>query len=117
MEPDTYSGMVRAWVKVNRWKPYLGFGYGGLLSKREKHWRLSCDCGVMFWGGTPKIPTHDGVDLARDVEDLWGRVGTNVRFIKFFKAFPVVDLRLTRSFSLTKQHHEEDAHQQLLDNY
>jgi hypothetical protein len=117
MEPDTYSGMVRAWVKVNRWKPYLGFGYGGPLSKREKYWRLSCDCGVMFWGGTPEIPTHDGIDLARDVENLWGRVGTNVRFIKFFKAFPVIDLRLTRSFSLHKQKHEKEVHSQILRRY
>ena len=103
MEPDEYDSMVKAWVKVNKLKPYLGIGYGGQLSKREPWWKVSVDLGLMFWGGTPHVPTHDGTDLIRDVEDVIGYVGDNIRLIEKFKAFPVVDFRLTRTFNLKRR--------------
>ena len=94
MTPDENS-MVKAWAYANRFKPYLGFGYGGKLLKKDPRWQISFDCGAMFWGGTPKIVTHEGIDLCSDVEDISGDVGRRVRFFKKFKAFPILELRVT----------------------
>ena len=94
MEPDA-NNMVSCKIKVNRFRPYLGFGYGGKMSNRsDRNW-ISFDCGAMFWGGTPKIITHDGVDLAKDVRDISGKVGDYVSLFKKVKVFPVLELRLT----------------------
>lgn len=94
MEPDA-NNMVSCKIKVNNFRPYLGFGYGGKLSNRsDRNW-ISFDCGAMFWGGTPKVITHDGVDLAKDVKGITGKVGDYVTFFKGVKVFPVLELRLT----------------------
>lgn len=95
VEPNEDS-MVKAWVKVNRLKPYLGFGYGGRLSKKDDSWRISFDAGALFWGGTPKVVTHDGTDLIGDVEHVGGKVGRYVDIINQFKVFPVLNLRITK---------------------
>ena len=96
VEPDENS-MVKAEVRVNAFKPYLGFGYGGRLFKGDDRYKISFDCGAMFWGGTPSILTHDGTDLAKDVEDVKWKVGDYVRLIKGVKAFPVLNVRITRT--------------------
>lgn len=93
MEPNNES-MVKASVKVNSFKPYIGFGYGSAISK-DKRIHASFDCGTLFWGGTPKITTHDGTDLANDVQNIDGKVGDYVGIIKSFKVFPIINLRLT----------------------
>lgn len=93
--PDEQS-MVRAYAYANRWKPYVGFGYGGRLLKSDARWQVSVDAGAMFWGGTPQVVTHDGTDLVNDVENVRGRVGDYVNIIKIFKVFPVLNLRITR---------------------
>lgn len=91
--PDE-NNMVKARLKVNSFRPYLGFGYGGALSKKSDMCHIYVSCGAMFWGGTPKLYTHDGVDLINDVENIGGSIGSNVRFFKKFKFFPVLELRL-----------------------
>lgn len=96
VEPDENS-MVKAEVRVNAFKPYLGFGYNGRLLKGDDRYKISFDCGAMFWGGTPSILTHDGTDLAKDVEDVKWKVGDYVRLIKGVKAFPVLNVRVTRT--------------------
>lgn len=96
VEPDENS-MVKAEVRVNTFKPYLGFGYGGRLIKGDDRYKISFDCGAMFWGGTPSILTHDGTDLAKDVEGVKWKVGDYVRLIKGVKAFPVLTVRITRT--------------------
>ena len=95
MVPDETSGMVKAYMKTNRFKPYLGFGYSGAISK-DKMTQLSVDAGVMFWGGTPSVITHDGTDLTHDVEDVRGKLGKYVDAAKFFKVFPMIEVRLSR---------------------
>lgn len=95
LEPDE-DCMVKANMHVNRFKPYAGFGYEGRLIKGDDRYHVSFDCGLMFWGGTPKLKTHDGTDLIHDVRDVPGRIGSNVRFIEKFKAFPVLNIRLMR---------------------
>lgn len=95
MEPDE-NNMVRTTIKTNPFRPYLGFGYGGRLLKGDDKYNISFDCGIMMWGGTPQIITHDGTDLAKEVRNIKGKVGDYVDFIKTFKVFPVLQVRLTR---------------------
>lgn len=90
------DNMIVCKLKVNSFKPYLGFGYGGALSKRSDTYHLSFDCGAMFWGGTPHLYTHDGIDLIHDVENVQGKVGDNVKFFRALKVFPVLELRFSR---------------------
>lgn len=94
MEPDA-NNMVSCRIKVNNFRPYLGFGYGGRLSKRSNRNWISLDCGAMFWGGTPKVLTSDGVDLAKNVRNISGKVGDYVKLFRGFKVYPVIDLRVT----------------------
>ena len=95
MEPDANS-MVKAKMKVNSFKPYLGFGYSGRLLKNSDKYRIGFDCGAWFWGGTPSITTHDGTDLANDVENIDGKVGSYVDFFSAFKVYPVLNVRISR---------------------
>jgi hypothetical protein len=94
MEPGS-DGMVKANVTVNRFKPYIGFGYGNAKAGNNKKYNFSFDCGVMFWGGTPQITTHDGTNLA-DLASVKGKVGEYVDIIKVFKVFPVINLKISR---------------------
>ena len=96
IEPDE-NCMVKAEVRANAFKPYLGFGYGGRLFKGDDRYKIFFDCGAMLWGGTPSIPTHDGTELANDVENIRGKVGDYVKLIKGVKAFPVLNVRITRT--------------------
>jgi hypothetical protein len=105
VEPDE-DGMVRVTASSNSFKPYLGFGYGGNLLKKRDDWKISFDCGAMFWGGTPDLVVHHGlklsngkyrdISLTEDVENISGQVGTYVDLFKAFKVFPVLSLRVTK---------------------
>lgn len=88
------DGMVKAKVKANAFKPYLGLGYGGRLLKNSDKFHIAFDLGAMFWGGSPSIVTHEGVNLTKDVIDISGKVGDYVSLAKTFKVFPVFDVRL-----------------------
>lgn len=95
MVPGEKDGLVRVYAKSRRFKPYVGFGYGGTISK-DGLTELSFDAGVLFWGGVPHVYTHDGTDLVNDVEHISGKVGRYVDIIKAFPVFPVLELRITR---------------------
>ena len=97
MQPDENS-MVKARIRVNSFRPYLGFGYGGRLLKKDDRYHVHFECGALFWGGTPAIITHDGTNLSKDVERISGKVGDYVDFFSSFKVYPVLSLRLTRRF-------------------
>ena len=90
------NSMVSVDARTNSFKPYLGVGYEGRLIKGNDNYKIGFDADVMFWGGTPSIITHDGMDLANDVEDINGKVGDYVKLIKGVKVFPVLNLRITR---------------------
>jgi len=94
MVPNEKS-MVTIKVKANRFKPYLGFGYGNSIVPNSK-FSYSFDCGLMFWGGKPKVITHDGVDLVHDVNNLNGKVKRCVNMIKAVSAYPVINFRISR---------------------
>ena len=103
--PDE-DGMVRVTARSNSFKPYLGFGYGGNLLKKRDDWKISFDCGAMFWGGTPELVVYHGlklpngryrdVSLTEDVDNISGKVGTYVDLFKAFKVYPVLSLRITK---------------------
>lgn len=95
MMPDK-DGTVSAKAKVNRFRPYLGFGYGGSLSNDGK-WQASFDAGVQFWGGAPKVTTHDGTVL-NDLVDLGGKVGTYMGLMKALPVYPTIDFRISYRF-------------------
>ena len=95
MEPNENS-MVYADATTNSFKPYVSFGYEGRLIKGNDDYHIGFDAGVMFWGGTPSIITHEGINLSKDVENIGGKVGDYVKFVKGVKAFPVLNLRITR---------------------
>lgn len=91
MQPDRH-GMVKASAFVNCFKPYLGLGYTGNLDK-SKRWKIDVDCGMMIWGGAPKLITHDGTNLTDNVRDIKGKPGDYVDLMKAFKVYPVVSVR------------------------
>lgn len=95
MLPDK-DGTVSAKAKVNRFRPYLGFGYGGALSPDGK-WQAAFDAGVQFWGGAPKVTTHDGTVL-NDLVDIRGKVGTYMGLMKAIPVYPTIDFRISYRF-------------------
>ncbi len=90
--PDENS-MVKATVEVDHFKPYLGFGYGNAVPRTGQKYAYMLECGFMLWGGTPKVMCY-GTDLA--TQHVKGKVGRDIDFIKAFKVFPVINLRITR---------------------
>ncbi len=95
MEPDE-DGMVRAQLKTNSFiRPYLGFGYGGRLIKGNDKCYVSFDCGAMCWGGVPKVLTHDGVDLTKDLHNIYGQVDNYVKIIKKMPVYPVINFKIS----------------------
>ena len=95
MTPDKDCS-VSAEVHVNSFKPYIGLGYGGRLFKGNDIYHVSFDAGIMFWGGTPDIITHDGTNLSKEVTNINGKVGRYVDFISGIKVFPVLNVRFSR---------------------
>lgn len=78
---------------VNKFRPFIGFGYNGNLSK-DGRWKLGFDAGVMCWGGAPRLIDHSGIDLMYDVKDIKGQVGDYVDLARKAKAFPVVEVKI-----------------------
>lgn len=96
MEPDENS-MVSAKMKVNAFKPYLGIGYMGALSKKYPKWKMGFDLGALFWGGTPSLKTHDGTDLINDITDVRHSLKKYVDLAKALKVCPVLNFRVTKT--------------------
>ena len=88
--------MVKAKALVNAFRPYLGVGYNTTLTK-DKKTKLAVDAGIMMWGGSPKIVTHDGVDIAHDLVNVNGQVGDVLRVMRRFPIYPVLEVRVARS--------------------
>ena len=93
MEP-TAEGNVEINCTSNSIKPYLGFGYGGLLFPSRNDWKITAELGAMFWGGTPAMRTHDGTNLTQDVQDYPHSI-TKVE--KALKVYPVLSVRIAKT--------------------
>lgn len=96
MEPDT-DGSVSAKAFVNRFKPYLGFGYSGALDA-AKRWNVGVEAGAMFWGGAPDMILHDGVNMTKDLTGIRGKVGDYMKVVKALPVYPVVDFKISYTF-------------------
>lgn len=96
MEPAP-DGSVSAKAYVNRFKPYLGFGYSGSLDKTAK-WTIGVEAGALFWGGSPDVIDQNGVNMTKDLVNVRGKVGDYLRFIKGLPVYPVVNLKISYSF-------------------
>lgn len=94
MEPDDHH-MLKADMKVNAFKPYIGLGYDGRLVKGNDRLHIGVDAGLMLWGGKPKLITHDGTDLISDVEGLRGKVGSYVKLMSKLTVYPVASVRFS----------------------
>lgn len=97
MEPGS-DGMVKADVRVNSFKPYLGIGYGGRLIKNNDRLHVAVDVGAMYWG-KPAVITHDGTDLIGDIQKntIGGKPGDYVKLARKFPILPVLDVRFVYS--------------------
>lgn len=95
MMPDK-DGTVSAKAKVNRFRPYLGLGYGGAMS-HDGRWQASFDAGVQFWGGAPRVTTHDGTVL-NDLDHLRGEVSDYIGLMKALPVYPTLDFRISYRF-------------------
>ena len=93
--PDE-EGIFKMKTKVNRFRPYLGFGYGGSLS-RDGRWQASFDAGVQFWGGTPKLTANDGT-VINDLTNLNKDTKSYIDLMKAMPVYPTIDLRISYRF-------------------
>lgn len=93
--PDD-EGIFKMKSKVNRFRPYIGFGYGGNLS-RDGRWQASFDAGVQFWGGVPKLTANDGTVL-NDLTNLSKDVRSYIDLMKAMPVYPTIDLRISYRF-------------------
>ena len=86
------QGEQKVYLVLNKPK-----GYVTSLDK-DKHINIGVDGGVMFWGGTPKVVTHENVNLTEDVSDIAGKVGSYVRTVRDMKVYPVLNFRIAYRF-------------------
>ncbi|MDE6290821.1 MAG: hypothetical protein K2M16_04755 [Muribaculaceae bacterium] len=93
--PDE-EGILELKTKVNAFRPYLGFGYGGSLS-RDGKWQASFDAGVQFWGGIPKLTANDGA-VINDLTNLSKETQSYIDFMKAIPVYPTIDLRISYRF-------------------
>ena len=85
--------MVKSKLSINKVRPYIGFGYGNVLS-RQKKINCSFDCGVMYIGKTPHVYTHDGTCLTHEVENYGRSIREYMNFAKSIRVYPVVNFRI-----------------------
>lgn len=98
MEPAP-DGSIRAKAYVNKFKPYVGFGYETALDKSQR-WNLSIEAGAMFWGGFPAVINHDyhnncDINMTKDLRNIRGKVGDYISFIKALPVFPVIGVKFS----------------------
>ena len=104
VEPDA-SGVIRAKLITNGFKPYVGIGFGRALPKGDNRFGVSCDLGVQFHG-TPKVKAYaPEVDrwLEINADDLGDDLGKSFKedfddgmdLISKITVWPVLNVRLT----------------------
>lgn len=93
--PDE-EGIFKMKTMVNRFRPYLGFGYGGNLSS-DGRWQASFDAGVQIWGGVPKLTANDGT-VINDLTNLSKDVKSYIDLMKAMPVYPTLDFRISYRF-------------------
>lgn len=95
MEPDK-DGTVSARALVDAVRPYVGIGYDGAIS-RDGRWKIGFDLGAQFWGGAPKVVTHEGVDLT-ELINVQGKVGNYLSLIRGLPVYPTAAFKISYTF-------------------
>ena len=93
--PDE-EGIFKFKTIVNRFRPYIGFGYGGSLSS-DGRWQASFDAGVQFWGGVPELTANDGT-VINDLTNLNKDVRSYIDLMKAMPVYPTIDFRISYRF-------------------
>ncbi len=92
MFPDE-NNMVRSYIKANKVRPYIGFGYGGPLRSNEN---IDCsfDLGAMYLGDV-HVFTHDGTCLSHDVQQYGASIKDYMNIFNNVKVYPVLNFRIS----------------------
>lgn len=90
------DGSILIKTCTNALKPYLGFGYGGRLFPCRYDWKVSVECGAMFWGGKPSQNVHDGINLCKDVDDYPSNIDTYIKWCNYLLVYPVLSVRISK---------------------
>lgn len=89
--PSDVNGNIRADLKVNSFKPYVGIGYGRAIPK--KRLAMSLDMGVQLWGA-PGVYTNAGKltkdDFGGDDDDS----GDFFDILEKISIYPVIKFRI-----------------------
>lgn len=87
LAPDA-DGNVKASIRVNSFRPYLGIGFGRAVPRN----RIGCqfDLGVQFWG-SPAIYTQDHKLTEQDLD---GDDGGMIKILSKVSVYPALTLRL-----------------------
>lgn len=96
MEPDK-DGTVKANAYVNTMRWYTGLGYTTSVSK-DQRWNIGLDLGIMYWGGAPKVITHEGVNMTDDLVNIRGKVGDYMKLIRGLKVYPTFEFKFSYTF-------------------
>ena len=90
------DGSILIKTCTNALKPYLGFGYGGRLFPSRYDWKVSVECGALFWGGKPSQNVHDGINLCKDVDDYPSNIDTYIKWCNYLLVYPVLSVRISK---------------------
>lgn len=96
MEPGK-DGTVRAKAYVNTVRYFTGLGYNTSISP-DKRWNITVDAGALFWGGSPRVINHEGVDMTNELVNVRGKVGDYLDLMKSLKVYPVLEFKLSYTF-------------------
>ena len=92
ISPDA-DGFARAAIKVNKFKPYVGIGFG--RSVPRKRVAFGGDLGVKIWGKPGVYEKQSGHDVKVESQDIDDRDGGIIKTISKISVWPVLTLRLT----------------------
>ena len=80
-------------IKVNKFRPYLGIGYGRAVPR--KRIGVSGDLGVMIWGKPRVFEKQTGTDQEAFRDDFGSDSDKYYDFIAKFPVWPVLTIRIT----------------------
>jgi hypothetical protein len=87
------DGIAKACIKVNKFRPYVGIGYG--RSVPRKRIGVSGDLGVMFWGKPKLYEKQTGRDLEVTKSDLGSDSDKYFDIMSKITVYPVLTVRIS----------------------
>jgi hypothetical protein len=81
------EAMMEVKIKANRFKPYLGIGFGQSMARHHR-FSFAVDAGLMFWG-SPQFVLNNGKKIKSSSKE-----SGITHFISWFSAYPMIQLRL-----------------------